>query len=85
MGPAREHSWSYRSLIGMLNYLASSTRPDIAFTLHQCARFNTNPHQVHGLAIWHIVQYLTETLTKGFILKQSLLKKLDCFVPAEHY
>jgi len=32
-----------------------------------------------------IVQYLTETLTKGFILKQSLLKKLDCFVPAEHY
>jgi hypothetical protein len=28
--------------IGMLNYLASSTRPDIAFAVHQCARFITS-------------------------------------------
>ncbi len=42
-GPPREHSWNYRSLIGMLNYLASSTRPDIAFAVHQCARFTTAP------------------------------------------
>jgi hypothetical protein len=36
-GLPRKHSWNYCSLIGMLNYLASSTRPDIAFTVHQCA------------------------------------------------
>ena len=42
-GPPREHQWNYRSIICMLNYLASSTRPDIAFAVHQCARFTTAP------------------------------------------
>ncbi len=42
-GPPRDHTGTYSSLIGMLNYLASFTRPDIAFGVHQCARFTTNP------------------------------------------
>jgi hypothetical protein len=42
-GPEREHTWNYRAIVGMLNYLASSTRPDIAFAVHQCARFCVNP------------------------------------------
>jgi hypothetical protein len=48
-GPPRKHNWNYRSLIGMLNYLASSTRPDIAFTVHQCAKFTTNPNALMNL------------------------------------
>ena len=35
-GPARKQDWNYRSLIGMLNYLAATTRPDILFAVHQC-------------------------------------------------
>jgi hypothetical protein len=42
-GPACEHLWNYRSIISMLNYLSSSTRPDIAFVVHQCACFTTAP------------------------------------------
>ena len=38
-GLARKQDWHYRSLIGMLNYLAASTRPDILFAVHECARF----------------------------------------------
>ena len=29
-GEQRHHTWSYRMLIGMLNYVASTSRPDIA-------------------------------------------------------
>ena len=36
-------TWNYRSLIGMLTYLARNTRPDIEYTVHQCARFQCDP------------------------------------------
>lgn len=36
-GPPRKHHWNYRSLIGMLTYLSTSTHPDKAFAVHQCA------------------------------------------------
>jgi hypothetical protein len=39
----RLHQWSYRQEIGILNYIAASTRPDIMFAVHQCARFSANP------------------------------------------
>ena len=38
----RKHSWHYRSLIGMLNYLEKSTRLEIAYAFHQCASFVRN-------------------------------------------
>jgi hypothetical protein len=67
----------------MLNYLATSTRPDIAFAVHQCTHFTTNPHCIHELAIWHIVRYLNGTSTKGIIIKPSSLHNLDCFVDTD--
>jgi hypothetical protein len=70
-GPPREHSLNYRSIIGMLNYLASFTRPDIAFAVHQCARFTTSPRRVHELAIWQIVWHLKATSTHDYTLKPS--------------
>ena len=38
-GGPRKEDWSYPSIIGMMLYLASNSRPDIAFAVHQCARF----------------------------------------------
>ena len=35
--------WKYRSVIGKLNFLALNSRPDIAFPVHQCAHWNSNP------------------------------------------
>jgi hypothetical protein len=81
-GPPREHSWNYRSIIGMLNYLANSTRPDIAFAVHQCARFTTSPRRIHELALRRIVRYLKATANKGYILRPSITRHLDCYVDA---
>jgi hypothetical protein len=38
-GAARVETWNYASAIGMLLYLASNSRPDITFAVHQCAQF----------------------------------------------
>jgi hypothetical protein len=40
-------AWHYRSLIGKLNFIAQSTRPDISYAVHQCARFTANPKLKH--------------------------------------
>jgi hypothetical protein len=83
MGPSWDYSWNYRSIIGMLNYLASSTHPDIAFAVHQCARFTSAPKCLHELAIRRIVRFLKATSTKGYILRPSSTLNLDCFVDAD--
>ena len=40
-------NWDYRSIVGILLYLAGSTRPDIAYAVHQCVRFSHDPKHGH--------------------------------------
>lgn len=54
-GPTRKQSWKYRSTIGMLNYLAASTRPDCLFAIHQCARFSADPRLSHERAMKRVI------------------------------
>ena len=48
-GSEAKRDWpnSYASVIGMMLYLASSTRPDISFAVHQCAQFTHNTKVSH--------------------------------------
>ena len=82
-GPARKQSWNYRSLIGMLNYLAASTRPDILCAVHQCARFSANPKLSHERAVKRIVRYLKGTLDKGIVLRPNPDDGIKCYVDAD--
>ena len=82
-GPERKQSWHYRSAIGMLNYLAASTRPDCLFAVHQCARFSVNPKLSHERALKRIVRYLKGTRDKGLILQPDASKGVQCFVDAD--
>jgi hypothetical protein len=83
-GPQREHSWNYRMIVGMLTYLSMSSRPDIAFAVHQCARFSSCPMRIHEIAIRRICRYLQATSTKGLLLHPTLNhRNLDCFVDAD--
>jgi hypothetical protein len=70
-------------MIGMLTYLSTSTRPDIAFAVHQCARFCTSPKRSHELAVRHIVRYLKGTKDRGYILRPSSHHNVDCYVDAD--
>ena len=63
--------FNYRSVIGKLNYLEKSTRPDLGYSVHQCARFSANPKTEHGNAVKHIGRYLRGTRDKGIYLKVS--------------
>ena len=45
---------SYRSMIGMLSYLANTTRPDISFSVNLMARFSNKPTYRHFDGIRHI-------------------------------
>jgi hypothetical protein len=82
-GPFRKQSWNYRSVIGMLNFLAASTRPDILFAVHQCARFSADPKLIHEQAVKRICRYLKGTSEKGIILKPEKDKGIECYVDAD--
>ncbi|KAD7477708.1 hypothetical protein E3N88_00844 [Mikania micrantha] len=47
----------YRSMIGSLMYLTAS-RPDIMFSVCQCARYQANPKASHLIAVKRIFRYL---------------------------
>ena len=46
-GQGRKTDFHYRSTIGQLNYLASTTQHNIQFAVHQCARFLQNLKMSH--------------------------------------
>jgi len=76
--------YNYRSVVGMLLYLANTTRPDIAFAVNQCARFSSDPKEPHATALKRIGCYLKTTDDKGIILRKSLgIPTLDCWVDAD--
>jgi hypothetical protein len=52
-------------VIGELNYLEKASRPDIAYAVHQCARFSESPKEDHTQAVKLIGRYLLGTRNKG--------------------
>jgi Reverse transcriptase (RNA-dependent DNA polymerase) len=82
-GPRMTESWSYRSVIGMLLYLCTNTRPDISFAVSQAARFSSDPKQSHATAVKTIVRYLAATADKGMILQPRGDLKLELFCDAD--
>ena len=75
-------SFHMRSVIGKLNYLEKSTRPDISYAVHQCARFIQDPKKPHGNAVRWLGRYLAGTRDKGIIFKPSG-DSFACFVDAD--
>jgi len=80
-----DNSFDYRRVIGMMNYLAKCTRPDIEYQVHQCARFSSCPKKKHGQAVRWIGRYLLGTKNKGIIFKtnEDECNKLTCYVDAD--
>jgi hypothetical protein len=66
-----DRDFNYPSLIGKLNFLEKSTRPEMAFAVHQCARFSANPRTSHATAVRLIGKYLQGTPEGGIILSPT--------------
>jgi hypothetical protein len=75
--------WSYPSVVGMLLYLLTNTRPDIAFVISQVICFSYSPNQSHASGVKQIIHYLSSTWDKGTILKPTNTLQLDCYVNAD--
>ena len=46
-----KENWSYRSVIGKLNFLEKSSCPDLAYSVHNAARFPLDPKESHSQAV----------------------------------
>jgi hypothetical protein len=63
-------------------YLSSKSKPDIHFTVHQCARFTQNPKKSHREAVMRMCQYLIGTQDQGLTFGPNSDLKLNCYVDA---
>ena len=81
--PSVKCHFNYRRVIGKLNYLEKSSRPDISYAVHQCARFCEDPKQGHIDAVIHLAKYLRETRDKGMILDPTKTKSFEVWVDAD--
>ena len=81
-GQPASGAMNYPSVIGMLLYLGH-TRPEIAFAVHQCARYTSEPKQSHEVALKRIGRYLKGTLDMGLILDPDDNYSVDCYPDAD--
>ena len=62
----------YRGLIGSLNYLVTTTRPDVAFISHMLSSFLENPGLQHWITAKHVLRYLQGTKHYKLIFRKDL-------------
>jgi Reverse transcriptase (RNA-dependent DNA polymerase)/GAG-pre-integrase domain len=79
--PHNDDEFHYRSVIGKLSYLEKCTRPDLAYAVHQCARFSAAPKVEHTKAVKLIGRYLLGTRTKGIVCRPTD-EALGCYADA---
>ena len=66
----------YQSAFGKLLYLATRTRPDIAFAICNVAKYTANPTDEHWMAVKHILRYLAGTVQYGLVYTKDNL--IEC-------
>ena len=81
--PNRYWPNSYASVIGMMLYLASNTRQDISFDVHQCSRFTHNTKVSHKIAVKRMCQYLQGTKDNGLVFNPFKKLMLGFYADAD--
>lgn len=61
----------YTSIVGKCMYLATCTHPDIAYTIHELARFMANYGPSHIAVAKHLLRYLQDTTSHSITLGGS--------------
>jgi hypothetical protein len=76
----------YKSIVGSLQYIALSTRPDIAYAVNQLSRFIANPGQSHWQAGKRVLRYLKGTAKSSLLYKDydgNQNTKIEIFCDAD--
>ena len=74
----------YRQAVGSLNYLATCTRPDIAYAVNYVSRGMQNPTNLDWIAVKRIFRYLQGTRKTGIIYKKGGSNILSGFSDASY-
>ena len=82
-GEPQQDTFNYASVLGMLLYLLRRTRPDLAFSVSQVARFMFNPKHSHEIALKRIGRYLIGTKDKVMIFKPTATIGIDAYPDAD--
>jgi hypothetical protein len=70
----------YQSLIGSLNWLSTTTCPDLSMVVSLLAQHQSNPSPGHYEAALHVTQYLVNTKTLGIFFSSSNSSKFQPFL-----
>ena len=62
---------SYAKLLGSIQFIANSTRPDISFAVNKLAAYTANSSLQHHSALKRILRYLAGTKTLGITYRRS--------------
>ena len=81
----REHKVRIRmyELIGSLQYLANTTRPDISQAVSLLARYRANPTTAHYKAGLRVVSYLLGTKEMGLVYEGTGQQTLEGYVDSD--
>lgn len=74
----------YREAVGSLMYLATATRPDIAFAISNASRYLEKPEPNHWGAVKRIFRYVQGTSEIGIFFKSVNLIKLCAYSDADY-
>jgi hypothetical protein len=75
---------NYQEALGLINYLAVSTRPEIAFTISQLSQHLKRPGILHWKAVVHLLRYLAGTTHYSILLDGNCdLKDVNIFTDAD--
>lgn len=72
----------YRRLVGSLIYL-TTTRPDIAYSVHQVSQFMSSPRHLHLAAVRRIIRYLLGSPTRGLFFPTNSSLQLTAYCDAD--
>ena len=63
----RKKEWHHCSVIGQMNYIDGTNRPDILFAVHQYAKYIIDTEQYHEGDVKRIGHYLKKSKDKGIV------------------
>jgi len=70
----------YQSLVGSLNWLAYTTRPDLSTVVSLLAQHQSDPSYGHYEAALYVTQYLANTKTLGIYFTSNRRATLESFL-----